>query len=53
MPPLGEDDKPFLFRFLNLTKGTNFRIVDKTTKLAVSKPSLGGVLSVSFDPVPL
>jgi len=51
-PGEGETDEQFLFRFLNLTKGTEFRVVDKTTKLAVSKPSLGGLVQVSFDPVP-
>jgi len=52
MPPLDEDDKPFLFRFLNLTKGTEFRVVDKTTKLAKSAPAVGGTMTAVFDPVP-
>ena len=53
--PVPEDTDeftPFMFRFLNLTKGTAFRVVDKTTKLAKSPPAVGGTMTAIFDPVP-
>ena len=43
---------PFLFRFLNLTRGTEFRVVDKATKLARSVPAVANTITAVFDPVP-
>ena len=53
MPPLDESDMPFLFRFLNLEKGTEFRVVDFSELNARSAPAdATGRAIALFDPVP-
>jgi len=50
-PEKDPTDFPYLFRFLNLVKGTQFRVVDKTTIFAKSLPAVANTMSAIFPPV--